>query len=108
MKTACPFPDGVLHDHGAHQCHEASYEAGRALGRREALTSDGSVTMTCERYSLSTGSAGSVIDAGVGYPVIYANDRGYVEIDEYRIPAADFISWARSVANAVEAREDAR
>lgn len=27
--NACAFPDGVLHDHGNAQCHEATYEAGR-------------------------------------------------------------------------------
>lgn len=40
--TACAFPDGILHDHGNAQCHEASYNA----GRRDALTSDGSVELT--------------------------------------------------------------
>ena len=33
MTAACAFPDGVIHDHGNAQCHEASYEA----GRRDAL-----------------------------------------------------------------------
>ncbi|MBB3040976.1 hypothetical protein [Nocardioides soli] len=32
--NACAFPDGVLHDHGNAQCHEATYQA----GRRDALT----------------------------------------------------------------------
>lgn len=34
--SSCPFPDGVVHDHGNSQCHEASYRAGAVDALREA------------------------------------------------------------------------
>lgn len=101
--NACAFPDGVLHDHGNSHCHEASYNA----GRRDALTSAGSIELTFQRYPFAGG--GTIIEAPDDFPPVYANDDGSVEIgDSPKVPASEAIAWLRAVANAIEAREDAR
>lgn len=35
--SACGFPEGRIHDHGASQCHEASRRAGAVDALREAI-----------------------------------------------------------------------
>lgn len=101
--TACAFPDGVLHDHGNAQCHEASYNA----GRRDALTSDGSVELTFERYAFAGG--GTIIRASEDFQPVFFNDDSTVTVGYGgEVPASEAIAWLRAVANAIEAREDAR